>query len=261
MLRNYTLYRVYSVINRKKDYRIEGAAVMVCIGIIGAMEQEVSALIRQMKDMDMKSIANMDFYRGNLWGQDVVVVKSGVGKVNVAICTQILVNIYEVDMLINTGIAGGLLPDIHPGDIVISSDAVQHDVDVTGRGFEPGEIPFMETSVFKADPELIDMAQEACRIVNEEIGCFVGRVVTGDQFISDNKVRSRIRDVFGAACTEMEGAAMAQVAYLNKIPFVIIRAISDNADDKASATQEKFEEQAVIHTVKLLAAMFLKMSR
>lgn len=234
---------------------------MVCIGIIGAMEQEVSALIRQMKDTEKKTLASMDFYRGNLWGQETVVVRSGVGKVNMAVCTQILVDVYEVDMLINTGIAGGLHPDIHVGDIVISSDAIQHDVDVTGRGFEPGVIPMMEKSVFKADPELIDMAREACEIVNNEVQCFVGRVATGDRFISDNELKKDIFRRFGGVCAEMEGAAMAQVAALNKIPFLIIRAISDNADDSAVVVSEKFEEQAIIHTVKLLAAMFLKMSR
>ena len=234
---------------------------MVCIGVIGAMEQEVSALIRQMKDTEKKTIASMDFYRGVLWGQDTVIVNSGVGKVNMAVCTQILINVYEVDMLINTGIAGGLHPEINVGDIVISSDALQHDFDVTGRGFDPGVIPGMATSVFKADTELMDMAREACEIVNNEIRCFTGRIVTGDRFISNNAEKERLVRLFNAVCVEMEGAAMAQVAYLNKVPFVIVRAISDNADDNASVSQENFEEQAIIHTVKLLAAMFLKMSK
>ena len=117
---------------------------MVCIGVIGAMEEEVSSLIHQMEDAESKTIAGMTFYRGTLWNQQAVVVKSGVGKVNMAVCTQILVDVYEVDMLINTGVAGGLYKDINVGDIVISSDAIQHDMDVTGLGYERGVIPDME---------------------------------------------------------------------------------------------------------------------
>ena len=159
---------------------------MVCIGVIGAMEEEVASLINQMEDAESKTMAGMTFNKGKLWNQDAVVVQSGIGKVNMAICTQILVNIYGVDMLINTGVAGGLYKDINVGDIVISSDALQHDFDVTGLGYKKSVIPGMETSVFTADTELVEMAKEACEIVNPEIQCFVGRVVTGDQFISDN---------------------------------------------------------------------------
>ena len=234
---------------------------MVCIGIIGAMDQEIDALIRQMKDKEEKTMAGMTFHRGKLWNNEAVVVKSGVGKVNMAVCTQLMIDLYEVDILINTGIAGGLHKDIEVGDIVISSDAMQHDVDVTSRGFKPGEIPFMESSVFKADPELAAMAKEACEIVNPEIACYIGRVVTGDQFISDNRKKAEIIEKFDACCAEMEGAAMAQVAVLNKVPFVIIRAISDKADDQAKVLVKEFEEKAIVHTLKLLAAMFIKMGK
>jgi adenosylhomocysteine nucleosidase len=147
------------------------------------------------------------------------------------------------------------------GDMVISSDALQHDVDVTGRGFGPGEIPFMKTSIFKADPELVAMAEKTCKIINPEIGCYVGRVVTGDQFISDAVKRNELITTFGAYCVEMEGAAMAQVAWLNKVPFVIIRAISDKADTEARTRVEAFEDKAIIHLLKLLAAMFIQMGR
>ena len=222
---------------------------MVCIGVIGAMEEEVASLINQMEDAESKTMAGMTFNKGKLWNQDAVVVQSGIGKVNMAICTQILVNIYGVDMLINTGV------------IVISSDALQHDFDVTGLGYKKSVIPGMETSVFTADTELVEMAKEACEIVNPEIQCFVGRVVTGDQFISDNGTKAALVKDYDGYCAEMEGASMAQVATLNKIPFVIIRAISDKADNSAPVAYETFEEQAIVHTVKLLAAMFLKMSK
>lgn len=234
---------------------------MVCIGVIGAMEEEVSALIAQMEEAESKTLAGMTFHRGTLWNQEAVVVQSGIGKVNMAVCTQILADVYEVDMVINTGVAGGLYKDINVGDIVISSDALQHDFDVTGLGYPKSQIPGMETSLFHADGELVEMAKEACELVNPEIQCFVGRVVTGDQFISDNAKRAELVKDFDGYCAEMEGAAMAQVATLNKIPFVIIRAISDKADDSAPVAYETFEEQAIIHTVKLLAAMFLKMGK
>lgn len=234
---------------------------MVCIGIIGAMKKEIEALLSQMEDREDKTMAGMTFHRGRLWNNEVVLAKCGVGKVNVAICTQLLIDLYEVDMLINTGIAGGLYKDINVGDIVISSDAVQHDVDVTGRGFAPGEIPFMETSVFKADPELVAMAKKACEIVNPDIACYVGRVATGDKFISDNAEKAALVETFNAYCAEMEGAAMAQVAVLNKVPFVIIRAMSDKADNQARILVTEFEDKAIMHTLKLLAAMFIMMGR
>ncbi len=233
---------------------------MVCIGVIGAMDEEVASLIQQMDEEEVKEMAGMVFHKGTLWNQQAVVVKSGIGKVNMAICTQILIDQFGVDMLINTGVAGGLYKDINVGDIVISSDALQHDFDVSGLGYERSIIPGMETSVFKADTELVDMAKSACEIVNPEIQCFVGRVVSGDQFISDNKTKADLVNTFDGYCAEMEGASMAQVATLNKKPFVVIRAISDKADDSAPVAYDVFEEQAIVHTVKLLAAMFLKMS-
>ena len=165
-----------------------------------------------------------------------------------------------VDAVINTGVAGGLYEKLNVGDIVISSDVVQHDVDATGFGYKLGEIPRMETSEFCADKELIKLAKESCELVNPEIQCFVGRVATGDQFISSNEKKQWIIDNFGAYCAEMEGGAMAQTAFLNKVPFVVIRAISDKADNSATVTYEEFEQQAIVHTMKLLTAMFLKMA-
>ena len=234
---------------------------MVCVGIVGAMDKEVNCLIHEMENVEEKTLAGMTFHRGVLWDIETVIVKSGVGKVNIAVCTQLLIDVYEVDFLINTGIAGGLYKGIEIGDIVISSDAVQHDVDVTMRGFKPGEIPYMKTSVFPADPELAAMAMEACQIVNPEIGCYLGRVLTGDQFISDNQKKADLVRIFDGYCAEMEGAAMAQVAWLNKVPFVIIRAISDKADNDAVVLVEEFENKAIVHTLKLLAAMFIKMKK
>lgn len=233
---------------------------MKIIGVIGAMEEEVSLLIGQMKNKETKTIAGMEFNKGKLWDIDAVIVKSGIGKVNMAICTQILVDVYKVTAVINTGVAGGLYEKLNVGDIVISSDVVQHDMDATGFGYKPGQIPRMDAFSFPADKDLVKLAEQSCKIVNSDIQCFVGRVATGDQFISSNEKKQWIIDNFQAYCAEMEGGAMAQTAYLNKVPFVVIRAISDKADNSATVTYEEFEKQAIVHTMKLLTAMFLKMA-
>lgn len=228
-------------------------------GIIGAMEEEVEMLKGEMKNVKTTVLAGMTFCEGILWNHPAVVVRSGIGKVNMAICTQILIDLFHVEALINTGVAGGLYSELSIGDIVLSSEAMQHDMDATGFGYQKGEIPRMDTYIFKADEELIKVAKEACETVNSDIHCFVGRVVSGDQFIQSSEKKEQLIRDFGGYCAEMEGASMAQVAFLNQVPFLVIRAISDNADDSAQMSYEQFEQQAIIHTMKLLAAMFLKM--
>lgn len=225
------------------------------LGIIGAMDEEVAKLKEEMQDVTIKTKASMDFYKGTMSGKDVVVVRSGIGKVNAGICAQILVDEYGVDALINTGIAGSLNADINIGDIVLSTDALQHDVDATGFGYELGVIPRMETSVFTADEKLRKLAMECCKEVNPDIAVFEGRVVSGDQFISDKNVKNRILENFAGYCTEMEGAAIAQAAYLNNVPFLIIRAISDKADDSATEDYPTFEAKAIKHSVNLMKEM------
>lgn len=222
------------------------------LGIIGAMDEEVAKLKEKMEQVTISKKASMDFYRGSLSGREVVVVRSGIGKVNAGICTQILVDDYGIDAVVNTGIAGSLNADIDIGDIVLSTDAVQHDMDAQGFGYEPGVIPRMETSVFLADEKLRALAEESCRRVNPDIQVFSGRVVSGDQFISDRKKKEMIGGQFHGFCTEMEGAAVAQAAYLNQIPFLIIRAISDKADDSATEDYPAFEKKAILHSVRLV---------
>ena len=222
------------------------------IGIIGAMEEEVKALADMMSGVETATVAGMVFKKGQFKGKDVVVVRSGIGKVNAAVCTQILADRYNVDCVINTGVAGSLKNEINIGDIVISSDAIQHDMDATGFGYKMGVIPRMPVSVFEADRKLIDAARAACSEAVPEIGVFEGRVVSGDQFITDKDTKKRLVETFAAYCTEMEGAAIAQAAYLNSIPFVIIRAISDKADDSATVDYPTFERQAIAHSVALV---------
>lgn len=225
---------------------------MNIIGIIGAMDVEVDAL---KKDMNIKrevKRAGMTFCEGELCGMDAVVVRSGVGKVNAAVCTQILIDEFQVDAVVNTGIAGSLKAEINIGDLVISTDLVHHDMDAMGFGYPLGQIPQMDVFSFRADEELAELAKKACEEVNPEIQVFRGRIVSGDQFVSDKAVKEKIAGNFDGYCTEMEGAAIAQAAFLNGVPFVVVRAISDKADDSATMDYPAFERLAVEHSVKLI---------
>ena len=222
------------------------------IGIIGAMEVEVASLKEMMTDVTIRTKASMEFNHGYLNGKEVVVVRSGIGKVNAAICTQILADCYHVDELINTGVAGSLDAEINIGDIVISTDAVHHDMDVSALGDPVGQVPRMDVFAFPADKELAEKAMQANKKANPEIRTFMGRVASGDQFISKKEVKDRIVENFQAKCIEMEGAAIAHGAYLNQIPYVIIRAISDKADGTAQVDYPTFEKQAITHSVNLM---------
>ena len=222
------------------------------IGIIGAMEEEVAHLKEAMQVEKTVERAAMTFVKGKLDGKDVVVVRSGIGKVNAGICAQILADLFEVDTLINTGVAGSLDAALDIGDIIISTDAVQHDMDVSALGDPVGQIPRMDTFAFPADERLVQLAVQANEEANPDIHTFTGRVVSGDQFVSDGAVKERLVTQFQAKCTEMEGAAIAQAAYLNKISCVIIRAISDKADNSSTMDYAAFEKQAITHTVRLV---------
>ena len=231
------------------------------LGIIGAMDQEVSILKEKMEVKQIDKRASLVFYVGIFNGNEVVIVICGVGKVIAAVCTQILADCYQVEAVINTGVAGSLRAEIYIGDIVVSTDALQHDMDATGFGYEPAEIPLMGKKTFEADASLRSLIAETCREVNPEIGVFEGRVVSGDQFISDGDVKDRLVRMFAPYCTEMEGAAIAQAAWLNQIPFVIIRAISDKADGSAHMDYSEFEANAIEHTVRLVEAAAAKLAQ
>lgn len=222
------------------------------LGIIGAMDEEVAKIKEEMESVVIEKKAGMDFYKGTLCGKDVIVVRSGIGKVNAAVCSQILAETYGVGAIVNTGIAGSLRDEIDIGDIVLSTDAIQHDVDAAGFGYDAGQIPRMERLAFPADERLAALAEECCGRVNPDIKTFKGRVLSGDQFISDKIKKQWLIENFGGFCVEMEGAAIAQVAYLNEIPCLIIRAISDKADDSANMDYSEFEAAAIDHSVNLL---------
>ena len=227
---------------------------MNTIGIIGAMEEEVAILKEKMSEVTVLEKAGMEFFKGILGGQQVVIVRSGIGKVNAGICTQILADVFQVNAVINTGIAGSLKVEINIGDIVLSTDTMQHDVDAREFGYEIGQVPRMDTRTFPADDRLRETALQVCRKVNPEIQVFEGRVASGDQFVADKETKEKIIANTQAYCTEMEGAAIGQ-AYLNGIPYLVIRAISDKADDSAHMDYPAFEKEAIRHTVNLVENM------
>ena len=202
------------------------------IGIIGAMEEEIAALREAMEITGTETIAGMEFAVGKLRGTDAVVVQSGIGKVNAGVCAQILITHFGAHEIINIG------------DIVISTDAVQHDYDVSPIGFRRGEIPYTGLYAFPADAGLRERAHRAAEKFSAEVRCYEGRVCSGDQFIASKAQKSGIIETFGGLCCEMEGAAVAQVCHLNRVPWVIIRAISDKADDSGKFSFETFKRGA-----------------
>ena len=222
------------------------------IGIIGAMKVEVEKLVQDMAGAKETQKAGMSFYEGRIGGADAVVVCCGIGKVNAGLCVQILCDLYNVTHVINTGIAGSLEEEINIGDVVVSIDAMYHDMDVTGLGYTAGQVPQMDVLAFPADANLRVAAVKACREAAPEIGVFEGRVASGDQFICDKAKKVWIKEMSGALCTEMEGAAIAQAAYINGVPFVIVRAISDKADESVQMAYDIFEAEAAEHCAALV---------
>ena len=217
---------------------------MKSIGVIGAMEEEISYLKAKMEVAYVKNIAGTDFISGHIDSKSVVLVRCGIGMVNAAACAQVLCDLFRVSHIINIGVAGALSPEVGIGDIVISEDLVQHDFDATIFGYALGEIPQLNVKSFLPDFELVKIAQRAGGVVCPERKTVKGRIVSGDRFISKAEERQKLFNSFGAVCTEMEGAAIAQVCFLNKKPFVVIRAVSDNADDSAGISFGKFVEMA-----------------
>ncbi|WP_100405132.1 5'-methylthioadenosine/adenosylhomocysteine nucleosidase [Bacillus solitudinis] len=210
------------------------------IGLIGAMSEEIEQFKAEMEVHTIRTIATVTFYEGTLGDIEIVLCKSGVGKVNAALTTQVLIDMFEITNLIFTGVAGALDTSLEVGDLVISTSAMQHDIDASPLGFKRGEIPMYEgASDFLADSNLINIAEAAAgTLVNRRI--MKGRVVSGDQFVANAEFVQELREEFGGVCVEMEGAAVAQVSSMNSIPFVIIRSMSDKADGVASMSFSEF---------------------
>ena len=231
---------------------------MTKLGIIGAMKIEIETLKESLEGMVTSCRTGMEFYEGTLEGTPVVIVQCGVGKVNAAMCAQILCDCYGVTHLINTGIAGSLNADLDIGDLVVSKDAMYHDFDCVHFGYEMGKVPGMDTVSFPADEALIGYAFAAAESLNPG-HTRIGRVASGDQFVAEKELKERIISRTRGLCTEMEGAAIAQTAYRNQLPFVILRAISDKADDSAEMDYPTFEKLAAHRCAQVTKALALQL--
>lgn len=228
------------------------------IGIISAMNEELALLLNDMNIKSSEEKAKMTFHRGTLWGKEVVATVCGIGKVNAAICTQIMASEYKVSKIINVGVAGGIGKDIYPGDVVIANNLVQHDIDTTVFGDKHGQVPRLDTFDFKCDETLVSMALEACKEASN-INSFSGRIVSGDQFIASLEKIQWLSSEFDAIACEMEGGSIAHTCYLNNIPFVVIRSISDNANNGAHMDYEKFIPIGVKNSTTILEKMIKKL--
>ena len=227
------------------------------IGIIGAMDEEVDILVELMNIEETIEKASLKFYKGTLEGKEIVLVRCGIGKVNSALCAQILISEFDVDAVVNTGVAGALHSDLGVYDIVISTDAIQHDFDATVFGYKKGIVPRMENSIFIADERLVEAAYKSSVEETKTHKVVNGRVVSGDIFISSKELKDELVKEFDAYCGEMEGAAIAYVCSLNNTPFVIIRAMSDKADGTADVVYEEFVQDAA-HNSKDIVVNMLK---
>lgn len=229
------------------------------IGLIGAMDEEIALLLQGMDGKEEAKRAGISFVQGQIHGRDVVVCKSGVGKVNAAMTTQVLIDSFQVDMIWFTGVAGAVNPTLDIGDIVISSSCQQHDMDASPLGFERGIIPYQEMSDFPAAKELIQLAQEACDKLCTDKRYIVGRVLSGDQFIADYSLVSQLYEKMGGACVEMEGSAVAQVCYMNQIPYVVLRSMSDKADGTADVNFAEFTVKAARRSFEIVDDMLQRL--
>lgn len=221
---------------------------MKVIGIIGAMQTEVAGIIDRMEEASTHTFAGRIFTKGILAGKQAVVVQSGIGKVAAAITAQLLIDRFAVDCLINTGMAGGLDSRLAVKDLVIGNAACQHDFDLTAFGHAPGYITGEDDSkatLFAADKELVQAAMDAAnRALPAGSKAITGVIASGDIFVDDSKLKQHITTTFGAAAAEMEGAAIAQVAADNGVPFVILRTISDLAEHQAVISFDELERYA-----------------
>lgn len=212
------------------------------IGIIAAMEQEVKSLVEVMEEKSVTEKANQTFYDGTIYEQEVTVVRSGIGKVNAAIATALLIDTFEVDTVINTGSAGGIGKGLSVGDLVLATELSYNDADAQVFGYAFGQIPQMPDR-YTADQELIKMVKAAALATDWSVE--EGLVVSGDSFIASKEQTNHIKEHFPEVLvTEMEGAAVAQTCYQFNVPFVVVRALSDTADEEASVSFDEFIDEA-----------------
>ncbi len=221
------------------------------IAVIGAMEQEVELLRKKIENAETKEIANSEFTIGTYKNHEVILLKSGIGKVNAAMTTAILLSEYKPDYVINTGSAGGYDPTLSVGAIVISDEVRHHDVDVTAFGYEMGQVPQLPAA-FKSDAHLMKLAEEAVKEIGEHEAA-TGLIATGDIFMHNPEKVEEVRGHFPQmkAC-EMEAAAVAQVCHQFEVPFVVIRSLSDIAGKESSISFDKFLPVAAKHSTEIV---------
>ena len=210
---------------------------MNTIGIIGAMPSELADIRNTLKDAEVKHISGFDFYINEVAGKKVINACCGIAKVNAALCAQVLIDNFKPDAVINAGIAGGMDSSIKVCDIVVSNEVLPHDLDLHFLKDYP---PYC--GIFKADKNLIDTAVNIC--AKQGVKSFVGRIVSGEAFITDTAVKNGIKEKFDPFAVDMESAAVGHCAYLNEVPFVSVRCISDNADDEGAMSFDEFEKIA-----------------
>lgn len=220
------------------------------IGIIGAMAVEVDAIKAIIEDKKVRKISNVDFVEGKINDKDVVVVQCGIGKVAAALCAEAMVLSYDLEYLLNVGVAGALADNLDVASIAISSSLIQHDMDTTPLGDPIGFISGINIVNIEADKKVIKKVEEA--VVKAGFNYSVGVIASGDQFVNSKEKKDWIKDTFGAIACEMEGAAIAQVAYVNKVPFCVIRAISDKADGSSHVDFTDFLKIAVGNSVSVI---------
>ncbi|MFC4778396.1 5'-methylthioadenosine/adenosylhomocysteine nucleosidase [Paenibacillus sp. GCM10023252] len=223
------------------------------IGIIGAMAEEINLLHKHAEVTGETTKAGITYYSGHLHGKSIIFCKSGVGKVNAAVCTQVLIDL-GAEVVLFTGVAGAVDPRLNIGDIVVSDSCVQHDMDVTPLGFARGTIPYHERSEFAADTQLVKLAVAACE-KHYPGRSLQGKVLSGDQFIASRDTVQMLYEQMNGACAEMEGAALAQVCDMNSIPFVVIRSMSDKADGSAHVNFAEFTIQASDNSYQIIDEM------
>lgn len=223
------------------------------IGIIGAMSEEIQGLKKLMENLEEEKIGSLVFYTGVMHDQDIVLLETGIGKVNAAVGATLMIDAFCVEKIIFTGVAGAINEELDMGDVVISRDLIQHDFDTTVFGDKLGTIPRMENSVFKADEELVELAVKAGKKLTGKV--IVGRILSGDQFIASPEKINFLRKEFNGDCAEMEGAAVGHVCQLLDIPFVVIRTMSDKANSDAQTDYKSFMKVAAQNSVTLVEEM------
>lgn len=225
-------------------------------GIIVAMKEELEEILKIMNNINKKEIYNIQYFEGTINKTKIIIVESGVGKVNAARITQILIDKLEVEEIINVGSAGALNEELNIGDIIIADKLIQHDFDITAfkhnKGYITGVGEYIET-----DKILIEkFKNSAYKIENRTYKIKVGTIASGDIFCTDSKMKDKIHSKFNADCVEMEGAAIAQVCYLDKIPFIVIRSISDTPNGNNASIFDEFVKLASKRCSEILAKFF-----